>query len=255
VDFWATVRVVVRRWYAVLPMLLLTLAAVAGMYLTSPTTYESRSVLLLHIPVTGGMVYENGYRPDQTNPLLNYNSNLDITGTVLIQSMHTLDFAERIGVPDDGTIFTVNNGSDNPEALSTGPFVFITVDGPDADAAQALVRRAVTEASAELDRRQATIKAPRSTYVQLTEIVPASIAEPQRGSKLRAVGAALALGLVLTLATAFAAESGARARRLRKRAIDGDIDGVVDAGFRETDTAERPRSPAMVGRNGSGRDV
>jgi hypothetical protein len=249
VDFWATLRVVVRRWYAVIPVLLLAVAGVALVYATSPTTYESRAVLLLHTPVTGATVYANGYRPNAVNPLLNSSNNLDITGTVLIQAMHSLDFAQRVGVPDDGTMFTVNNGSDNPELLTTGPFVFVTVDGPTPDGAQRLVGRAVAEARAELDRRQAALEAPTSTYVELTDIVPASSAEPHRGNKLRALGAVMALGTLLSLVAAFAAESVARWRE-RRRIPDESAAPSAEL----TLSAPEPRpSPVMAGSTGRDR--
>src|SRR5690348_14165940 len=127
-DFWATIHVVVRRWYVVLPVLLIALAGVGAMLRSAPVQFQSNAVLLLHTPTTGGTQYTNGFQPDKINPLLNSGRGLDLTGTILIQAMQSASFIRQIGVPDDGsTIYSVNNGTDNPELVTNGPFVFVTV--------------------------------------------------------------------------------------------------------------------------------
>ena len=217
-DFSATVRVVVRRWYVVLPVLLVALAGVAAMYRTAPVQFQSNAVLLLHSPTTGGTQYANGFQPDKTNPLLSSGRGIDLTGTVLIQAMQTASFTRLIAVPDDGsTTYSVNNGTENPELVTNGPFVFITVISGSPQEAQDLVRRAVAAAHGELLRRQAMLGAPPSTFVEMTEIIPASDPAPLRGGGLRAAAAALALGMLLALSSAFACESLVHAREIRRR--------------------------------------
>jgi hypothetical protein len=241
-DFRATVRVVIRRWYVVLPVLLIALAGVAAMYRSAPVQFQSNAVLLLHSPATGGTQYANGFQPDKTNPLLNSGRGLDLAGTVLIQAMQTTSFTNLIAVPDDNsTTYSVNNGTDNPELVTNGPFVFITVTSSSPQAAQDLVRRAVAAARSELGRRQAMLGAPPSTFVEMTEIIPASDPAPLRGGGLRAAAAALALGMLLALSSAFACESLVHAREVRRREAVRGPTGAADR-------ATRVRSASGSGR-------
>ncbi len=218
-DFWGTVLVVYRRWYIALPVFLLSLFAAAAMYAAAPIRYFSSATILLTTPPTGGTEYADGNRPTATNPLLLYNDGLNLTGAMLIQAMRTTEFRSRIGAPMDGTsTLEVNNGTENPELLMNGPFVFLKVDSTTPKEAQELVRRAVSAARVELRQRQATLGTPASTYITFTEVVPPTAAQGGRGSGSRAAAAALGLGLITSVTLAFAAESALHTqKRLRAR--------------------------------------
>lgn len=241
-DFWSTVLVLFRRWYVVLPAFLLTLGAAAAAYSSVPAQYLSQSAVLLTAPTTGSVAYADGYQPEAINPLLNLDNGLNLTGSLLIQAMRTAEFASRIGVPADGpTTFEVNNGSDNPELLQNGPFLFLSATSSSPDEAEGVVQRSVAAAREELQRRQEELDAPRSTYVTFTEIVPPTPAEAQRGDRLRPAAAALALGAIASLAATFAAESLFMARR--RRAI-----GTSSAGRRRDESPAAPprRAPGLA---------
>ncbi len=216
-DFWATLGVVARRWYVVVPMFLLAIVGAAGVYVTVPTVYESKAVVLLSTPPTGATQYTNGYRPGSINPLLNSGHGLDLTGALLIQAMRTPNFAGRIGVPGDGSVvFTVNNGTSNPELLQSGPFVFFTVDSRDPAVTRPLVDRAMAAGKDELAARQQALDAPISTFVNYSVVVPSTDPVGMRGSRIRAAGATGAIGLLVCLGSAFGAESLIQARTRRR---------------------------------------
>jgi hypothetical protein len=217
-DFWGTARVVARRWYVFVPTLVLAMLGAVAVYKTVPIQYESKAVILLGMPPTGATQYGNGYEPGTTNPLLNANNGLALTGSLLIEAMRTAEFGQKVGFPTDGSAaVTINNGTSNPELLTSGPFVFVTVDSASPERSRALVQRAVDQAGIELKARQATLNAPPVTFVTFNVIVPASEAVPQRGSRLRAAGSAGAFGVLLSLASVFAAESLFQARARRRR--------------------------------------
>lgn len=213
-DFWAAMSVVARRWYVMLPALFLAVSAAGLLYLSAPIRYVSYSTLLLGVPLHGAAEYSGGYVPGAVNPLLNQNHGLAITGTVLIERMRTPEFTRQIGVPTDGAAsYTVNNGTPNPEILINGPFIVVTSESASPELARGIVQRAVDDARGELVRSQAEIGAPEATFVTFTEVVPPTEPQPQRGSRLRSTGAALALGVVGSLLATFAADSIAGRRR------------------------------------------
>ncbi|MFG2072152.1 hypothetical protein [Nonomuraea maritima] len=217
-DFWGTVLVVIRRWYVTVPAFLLTLGASFAVYTTIPALYQSRAVLVLTIPVTGGSVPVNPDYPNpRTNPLLNYNGSLNVAASILMQSLSAPEAAARLGVTPGGeTTYVVHNGSANPELLANGPFVIIEAEGSSARTVQTLVTSLVAQAKTELSARQSTLRAPRSTYIELTEMVSPTTPQEQRGGKTRSAAAVLALGGFAALTAGFATESIAAALRRRK---------------------------------------
>ncbi|WP_433250270.1 hypothetical protein ACQPYK_03870 [Streptosporangium sp. CA-135522] len=248
-DFWGTVLVLLRRWYIVMPTFALSVAAAAGVYSTIPTTYISSAVLILTTPTTGGSLPSNPDIPNGlTNPMLNFDRGLNVSASILITVMGTPDMAVELGAVAGGdTSFKVTNGSDNPEALATGPFLFIEGESPTADGARDIVTKVIARAKRELFQRQQAVRAPRATYITTFEAVPPTTPEAQRGKKLRAVAAAVGLGAVASLCAAFMAESFARARRARRRA---DALERADALDRADAGEAKKASPAPAALNG-----
>ncbi len=217
-DFWGTVRVVFRRWYVTIPAFLLALGVSFAVYLRIPAMYQSNAVLVLTIPVTGGSVpVDPAYPNPRTNPLLNYDGALNVSASILLQTLSAPETAAQLGAPPGGlTTYTVNNGSSNPELLASGPFVIIEAKSPSPVAARELVTKIVARAKQELAARQRLLQAPPSTYIRLTEMVPPTSPQEQRGGKSRTAAAVLVLGLFCSLTAGFAAESVAAALRRRR---------------------------------------
>src|SRR5262249_5271124 len=126
-DFWQTVMVVVRRWYIAAPAFLLSILGAVAVYASVPKTYSSTAVLVLTLPTTGAsQPADPKHPPDLVNPLLNFDKGLSTSAAILIQALSTPETAQDLGVPPGGqTWFQVTNGSNNPELLITGPFVFV----------------------------------------------------------------------------------------------------------------------------------
>ncbi|MFG1860317.1 hypothetical protein [Microbispora bryophytorum] len=225
-DFWATTNVVLRRWYVAVTAFLLTLAGAYGVYLAIPVKYVSTGVMVLTMPTTGPFQVTDSKRPQMLiNPLLNFDGGLNMSASILVQILNTPETAAELGVVKDGPVtYTVNNGHPNPELLFSTPMVMVEGKSTVPAQAQGIVRSVVKRVRAELLRRQRQLGAPPSTYITITEMVPATTPLPQRNGKLRFVAAVLVLGALAGLASSFATESvaaGLRRRRAGKRSTAG----------------------------------
>jgi hypothetical protein len=209
VDFWATIVLLLRRWYVALPGFVLSLGAAAGFYSSVPTRYVSTSVIVLTAPIGGPSLPADPQHPNPlTNPLLNFDSGLSFSATMLIQTLSTPEVAHELGVePGGDTTVEVTNGSTNPELLEHGPFVFVHGESISPAKAQSVAAAAVQRAHAELTRRQVTVHAPAPTRISFDEVVPPTTPVPQRGGKQRAAAATVAFGGIGSLASTFAVDS------------------------------------------------
>lgn len=110
-DFWATVRVLLRRWYVAVPVLLISLGGTAAVYSSIPTTYESTGTLVLVAPSGGATVGpEEAGDGGTTNPLLAFDSSLDTTAQIVISSLGSPETQEQLGLKDSGVTYEVGNG-------------------------------------------------------------------------------------------------------------------------------------------------
>ncbi|WP_182907176.1 hypothetical protein [Microbispora sp. H13382] len=217
-DFWATVLVLFRRWYVTFPVFVLVLAGAAGVYVMFPKTFVCSSSLVLTVPRDGGSLPADPKFPNPvTNPLVNVDSGLGLSASILIQGLTTGEVAQQVGVTPGGrTTFKVSNGTTNPELMITLPFVVISAEAPTAQEAHDVVARLGRIAKEKLVEQQRALGAPRATYLRAFEVVPPTTPEEKTGSRLRAACVALAMGLFLSMAAAFAVESWARSRRARR---------------------------------------
>jgi hypothetical protein len=227
-DFWRTVLVLFRRWYVTMPAFLLAVGMALMVYSSVPVRYVSTAALVLTVPPTGGSLMPSpNHQPMVTNPLLNFDQGLSMAATILIQALGTPEMATELGAPPGGsTTYRITNGGTNPELLTAGPFVFIAGEAAAAAPAQDIVRRVIDRAKLELAARQRELDAPESTYLTISVVVAPTTAEAQGGSRMRAGAAALALGLIASLAAGFAMESIAAAWR-RRRGRDAKPDEVA----------------------------
>jgi hypothetical protein len=245
-DFWGTLLVYIRRWYLALPALLLSFAVAGAAYETIPTHYVSVSVLVLTTSTNGGTLPDNPQeQATRINPLLSYGQGLSMSAAILIQTLGSPETAAKVGAPVGGdTKYTISNGSTNPELLDSGPFVYVQADSPSPQTAQNLVLALSHEATVLLAERQRQLDAPPQTYVSVREVVPATTAQPQHESKLRAAAAALAIGFIMSLTAAFGGESFAQARRARRDGASEDrVDGRDGHGSGDVRASAAPEMP------------
>ncbi len=218
-DFWKTMGVLLRRWYVSVPIFVVSLVLGGGVFFVVPTQYESTGTLVLTAPTSGGVTVLNP--KDATtgpgNPLLDFQGSLTITTQLLIQSLSSPTAAQNIQNQGGSGTFQAGDGQ------TGGPFVVIIADAPSRAEAQKTVSLALRYASDELDQRQKALDAPATTFIVTQVVVSPTPATTKIGSKVKAGGIALAAGLVLGLAAAFAWESVAGSRR-RKTGQDTETD-------------------------------
>lgn len=228
-DFWKTMGILLRRWYVSVPILVVSLGLGGAVFLSVATQYESTGTLVLTAPPSGGVTQVNP--KDATgpgNPLLDFEGSLTITTQLLIQSLSSPTVQQQIGQQGGVNTFQAGDGE------TGGPFVVIIADAPSKAQAQKTVSLALTFAKNELNQRQKDLDAPASTYIVTQVVVAPTPATTKIGGKVKAGGVALALGLVVSIAAAFAVDSVMTSRRRRKtdqaKVTDTDV-GRYDDDF------------------------
>jgi hypothetical protein len=217
-DFWMTVKVLLRRWYITVPTFLASLGLAAAAYSLTPVEYESVSVLVLTTPVTGGTAETHAEDPDYlTNPLLSFDHSLALTGSIVIQQMNSSETNLALGVtPGATTSYLATNGTTNPELLESGPFLFIQGKGPSPEAAQDIAERASAMAADVLAQRQTELNAPASTHISIQTVVPPMVGQPLKGNSQRAAASAVAVAGLASLIAVYGFESMMTHRRRRR---------------------------------------
>lgn len=239
-DFWGTVRVLRRRWYIALPAVLLTGILALYVYVTVPTRYESSGVLVLTSPAAGGRYTANTKPEDvvRVNPLLQFDGSLTTTAQILTQILGDPKTAEELAGKGSTAVYTANTGPVG------GPLLFITSEADSAESAEGLVDKVLGKTVAELAEQQKALNAPEQTFITAQILVKPTTASAKIGGKVRYVGAATVVLLLLTLASTFAADSIMTKAKRRKEG--------KDAAPSEKDTTPAPPVRPHPQANGNG---
>ncbi|MFF4413264.1 hypothetical protein ACFYY8_12100 [Streptosporangium sp. NPDC001559] len=199
-DFWKTIFGLARRKAIGPPLAVLSIISASLVFFLLPTYYVSTASMVLTTPATGGTLSADPTKPlGLTNPLLQFSDGLRVTSGILILSMNTPEVAAELGVvPNGPTQIVINDGRTNPDLLgisTNGPFVYVEVQSRSAVAAQDVVLRAKQRIRKELADRQQALKAPRSTFITVVDVVPSSVPTAKISGKLTAAGATMFLVL------------------------------------------------------------
>ncbi|WP_158102610.1 hypothetical protein [Lentzea kentuckyensis] len=235
-DFWGTVRVLRRRWYIALPAVLLTGILALYVYITVPTRYESSGVLVLTSPAAGGK-YSGNTKPEdvvKVNPLLQFDGSLTTTAQILTQILGDPKTAEELAGKKSTATYTANTGPVG------GPLLFISTEADSAESAEGLVGKVLEKTVNELAAQQKALNAPEQTFITAQILVKPTTASAKIGGKVRYVGAATVVLLLLTIASTFAADSIMLKAKRRKDAKDGKESGAAPS---EKDTTPAPLPP------------
>jgi len=201
---WDVMMVIARRWYVVLAGLLVTAVAAAGAFAAAPVTYHANSSLLLLTKSTVSGV------KTPSNPFLGFGTALAATGQVLgqiVESAPVQDKLLRRGATGAYRVVFASSGE--------APLLEVEVTAPTADEAVRTLAVVDEETAAQLVTIQAEAGAPKGSEITLRTVTEDSVATLDRGDKVRALAAAGALGLFLSLILVFALEGVARGRTAR----------------------------------------
>ncbi|MGW6444297.1 hypothetical protein [Lentzea sp. NPDC055074] len=239
-DFWGTVRVLRRRWYIAFPAVLLTGILALSVYVSVPTRYESSGVLVLTSPAAGGRYTANTKPEDvvRVNPLLQFDGSLTTTAQILTQVLGDPKTAEELAGKGSTSVYTANTGPVG------GPLLFITTESDSAESAEGLVGKVLEKTVAELAAQQKALSAPEQTFITAQVLVKPTTASAKIGGKVRYVGAATVVLLLLTLASTFAADSILLRAKRRKDGKDSkEGKDAKDPAPSEKDTTPAPLPP------------
>ena len=238
-DFWRTVGVLLRRWPVALAVFGITLGIAGAVFAAVPTEYESKGLVILTVPTSGATVTNDPTKPPGVvNPLLAFDGSLQITSQLLVQTLNDPKIVEQLTAQGATATYEAGDGE------LDGPFILVVATGASPDEAQRTVALAFDRVREELSKRQTTLGAPDSTFINMENVFAPTPAEPKIGGKVRAAGAAFALGFAAALTSVYLLESYSR----RKKA-DGRPDRSGSG--RKADTAERAEPVELL----SGKDA
>lgn len=211
-DFWSTIRVLLRRWYVALPVFVVALGLAGGVYASVATQYESTGTIVLTSPASGARATAGAQSPEKVNPLLAFDGSLTTSAEILIQALQDPATVKQFEHVDGAnTTYQVGNGQ------LSGPFVVVVADATTPAAAEKTVTAVLDLAHKQLADRQQALQAPESTYISADQVINPTPAEAKIGGKVRYAAVALALGLVAGLTAAYGVESFQQRRKTKPR--------------------------------------
>lgn len=203
-----------RNWYVAVFGVLLTAGLVAGMISAVPASYVSQAQMLLLPPPT--RLAATGAGTNDPNALVNPYTQLGG-----LQSM--ADVIAR-SMMDDATVRTLRAAGVGTytvrfDTLSAAPILLVEAEGATPKQATHAVTVLLTQVTATTARLQSQTSIAPESFIRLSVI--AQPGDPQRSGKtqLRAVGAAVVVGLVLTLLMVALTDSWRVRRRTRRESV------------------------------------
>jgi capsular polysaccharide biosynthesis protein len=219
VDFGKSLKVMLRRWYVTVPVLLLTAAAAFLTVQTVRPSYQATANVLLLAPAHGDAAPAPGQdAPPAINPYLHFDKSLKVAADMLATVLNSPRMVEHLAAAGATSSYDVTLPPQQSSWQDDSPIMRISADDADRDAAEHTVAIIVQQLSYELARRQKAADAPRSTLIQAQVTTPPTVTGKLMGSTMRALGAVGILGVALALGMASMAEAAA-ATRSRRRSL------------------------------------
>ncbi|MFC9812654.1 O-antigen ligase family protein [Streptomyces virginiae] len=195
-----------RRWYVIVPAILLSLLAALHLYRSVPVAYQSQSsVALLDSSAAAKLP------PAFGNPISNAGGALVVTADVLIRTLSGADAARELhslGVTDPYTVGFAANTS--------GPLLTLTVTGTDREKVLEETNLLTGFAGEQLNALQAAAKVQPAYMVQTAPVVLPQTPVPQLKSRYQQVLGVLILGVGGGFVLSFVADALLAARRRRR---------------------------------------
>ncbi|MFF8865135.1 Wzz/FepE/Etk N-terminal domain-containing protein [Streptomyces sp. NPDC015139] len=193
-------RVMRRRWYVLLPGLLLTACLAVAVALVVPVTYQSQSTVVLLNSQKATVAYDG-------NPFLSTQTSLTGMADSLARNLNSdISLRELKSRGAKGTFEA--KLADNAQ----GPLMWLTVTGTDRSAVLTSDRLLTAYAKERLDQFQKQQSVAPKAMIRMTTIVPPQNPVAQTKTRLEYLIMAGGLGLVLSLVATFYVEARRRSR-------------------------------------------
>ncbi|MEU4037234.1 Wzz/FepE/Etk N-terminal domain-containing protein [Streptomyces collinus] len=193
-------RVMRRRWYVLLPGLLLTACLTVAVAMMVPVTYQSQSTVVLLNSQKATVAYDG-------NPFLSTQTSLTGMADSLARNLNS-DVSVRALKSRGATGTFEAKLADNAQ----GPLMWLTVTGTDKAAVLSSDRLLTAYAKERLDQFQKQQSVAPKAMIRMTTIVPPQNPVAQTKTRLEYLILAGLLGLVVSLVAAFYVEARRRSR-------------------------------------------
>jgi hypothetical protein len=209
VDFLSAVKIMLRRWFVVVPALLATAGGAFAMIQAVAPAYEAKGAVLM-LPPAKMAGAEASDEPVQINPFLDLGGSLYATADVAAQVIMSDAVARELA--EDGAVaaYEVMVGQESPTLT-------VIATGASSEEAIRTVDLVTERVQRELAERQHDAGAPAESLITADVISAPDEAKALLGSKIRAGAGVVALGSTATVSLGFLAESIAVARRRRRQ--------------------------------------
>lgn len=194
-------RVMRRRWYVLLPGLLLTAGLMVAVQVVVPVTYQSQSTVVLLNSQKATQAYDG-------NPFLSTQTSLTGMADSLARNLNSDDSLRQLKSRGAKGTFEAKL-ADNAQ----GPLMWLTVTGTDKAAVLSSDKILTAYAKERLDQFQDQQSVAQKAKIRMTTIVAPQTPVAQTKTRLEYMVMAGGLGLVLTLATAFYLEARRRPQK------------------------------------------
>jgi hypothetical protein len=207
-------RVMRRRWYVLLPGLLVTAALVVGVFLAVPTKYQSQSTVELLNSQKATVAFDG-------NPFLSTQTSLTGMADSLARNLNSdAAIADLKSQGLSGTYVAMI--ADNAQ----GPLMWLTVTGTDQPGVLKSDQLLTAYAAQRLQQFQAQQSVSPDAMIQMTTIVPPQNPVAQVKTKIEYLVMAGLVGLVASLVATFYVEARRRPQ-LPVRGVDEELAPVV----------------------------
>lgn len=244
-DLAEVVRVIRKRWYVMVPLLLLTIALTVGVDRAIPTKYQATSELSLLASQSATAGTEKV--PGTGNAFLNFDSSLNETADFLARRLGSSDAANdlaKLGVTETYSVALA--------AAAQGPFLTLTVTGPKPEHVLTSMNTLTNYTVQQLAAVQEQAAVKPVDMIRSMVIVPPGPPAAQNKTKTQDVLGVAIGGLVISFLATFVVENVLASRRRRRRRVpfgsdDDGFDAEADVDFAAVETGrddldERPQA-------------
>lgn len=205
-DLWQTLRILIRRWYVVLPLAILSVVAAQNVRAGVQPGYTVSAVGIVLPPDQARVNTPDGVEIRPVNPLLNLSGSTPVAAQALAVVARSRSFKSRIGVSGQLAAYTVS-------VLPREPIMNVSVESKDPDFALAAAQDVLRGLEEELDRQQGQPEPEQR--LGFTVLSSPSITAVDK-SPLRAFLVTLVVGLLATAALAIVVEALSTLQRGRR---------------------------------------
>ncbi len=194
-------RVMRRRWFVLLPGLLLTAGLMVAVVMAVPITYQSQSTVVLLNSQKATVAYDG-------NPFLSTQTSLTGMADSLARNLNSDGSVRELKSRGAKGTFEAKL-ADNAQ----GPLMWLTVTGTDKAAVLKADRVLTAYAKERLDQFQKEQSVAPKAMIRMQTVVPPQNPVAQTKTRLEYMIMAGGLGLVLSMTAAFYAEARKRSRK------------------------------------------